>query len=217
MFLRSSKIVADQPKVIRHTILFSCIACALLLSSSAFAQSGRQKQRTSVPAPTVAIQPPVSVSKDPEKVTSLVVSGEIFHEGKYGWSNYLDAVQKEFINWMKYEPRPFRNVSKGGKMKFESAKERAKKETDVHVLWLGIVTVNDSWGRTSVDYIDYTVLIPGTARSLTSGRVYPGKQTVVAQGGVITIPSIQKRSSEVLQMILGTREIVSRLKTSGWF
>jgi hypothetical protein len=130
VMLLFTQIVANQPGMLRSAILFFCITLALLFSSSAFAQSGRRKEPAPVPAPTVPTQPPVSVSDASAKVTSLIVSGEIFHDDIYNRSNYLDGVLKELTIWMKYEPRPFRNVSKGGKMTLENAKERAKKETD---------------------------------------------------------------------------------------
>ena len=102
-------------------------------------------------------------------------------------------------------------------MKQEDAVERAKKENDAHVLWLGIVTVDNGFGQMIVTRVDYAILVPGTARVLTNGQVFPGKQTIIGQGGVMTIPSVRKQTSEVSQMKQAARAVAGHLKSTAWF
>jgi len=200
--------------------IFVVLVAAAFLVSNAEAQSGRQKQRPRDPLPTATPpQPSVKVPDEiPPKITSLVVGAQIIDKSYlYSNSNDLDIVFKEFLRWMKYDPQPFFNVTKGGKMKQAQAIERAKKETVAHLLWLGIVMVDNGYGQMIVTRVDYTILVPGTAKVLTSGQVNPGKQQIVGQGGVMTIPTIQKQSDELTQLKQAAMAVVSHLKSTAWF
>ena len=117
---------------------------------------------------------------------------------------------------MKSEPRPFMSVEPAGKMTLAGAKERAKAETGAHVIWLGLVTRADGMGGMYLTHIEYSVLVPGTGHVLFSGQLEPGKQQVVAQGGVMRIPRPPARRSMNLDMKQGAREVTYRLKSTGW-
>jgi hypothetical protein len=81
----------------------------------------------------------------------------------YSSSNYLDLALKEcvtsFKDSMRYSGSGF-NVAKGGKTKYEEAVERAKNETDTHLLWLELVMKDDGYGNALIDHIAYVVIEP---------------------------------------------------------
>jgi hypothetical protein len=203
----------------RKYCLLAFVALAVF-AAGVDAQSGRKQQEK--PAPIQVPDPaPVQSGDNPpsadHKISALIVCGEVSHNYTYYNSNYFDAALKEFSNWMKYEPHPFLAVTRAGKMTFDAAKERAKKEIGSHVLWLGIVGKDNGLGEMIVQYVDYSILIPSTGKVLLTGRVIPGQQAIVAQGGVMKIPSIPKRSSELSQMKQGARQVADRLKSTGRF
>lgn len=152
-------------------------AAVLLLSSAvAFSQSGRQRQEQPAPIPIPAlVRPSDAPPRDEAKISSLIVGGEISHDYTYYNSNYLDAALKEFANWMKYEPHPFLAVTRAGKMTFDAAKERAKRETGSHVLWLGIAGKDNGLGEMLVQYVDYSILMPSTGKAPPHGASHPGQ------------------------------------------
>lgn len=202
---------------------------ALGLFQSVDAQSGRRKPLTgagTVSAPTVASEP----AKSPEvveersdgrsvKVTSMLVTGEIFHPYAYYNSSFLGSAIKECVKALKAHPV---GAAKAGEMDFSKAKELAKKETEVYVLWLGFETKDDGAGNQVLDYVDYAVLLPQTAKILTSGRIEPGEASpAITRGGVLSLPRTRTttRSSPVQanrQMRLVADEVVRRLKLGGW-
>lgn len=165
--------------------------------------------------------PPAPSSPDvetiPEKISTLFVVGEVTSDSAYFHSNYLDMVTKEFAFWMKYEPRPFLGVTRGGKMKWEDARESSKKETERHILWIGVSLKTNNYGQLWVDYLDYAILMPRTGRTLLNGRLYPGEQKVIAQGGVMKIPTVSGRGTVNTQMKLAARELAFKLKSTSWF
>ena len=217
MHLQSSKLILAIT-----TAVFAC---------SVWGQSGPRPQQPPVKPPEpVTLQPAsqtpppaVSSSGDPDttvastKITSLIVAGDLIHGYKYRKSNELDIVLKEFVRAMKDEPRPFLAVERAGRMTFEVATERAQAETGAHVIWLKIVTRVDNMGEMIVSHLEYSIIMPQTGRVLSSGTVYPGEQKVVGQGGVMQIPRMPKRSSALMDMKQGAREVTYRLKSTGWF
>ena len=193
------------------------LAALMVLGSESFGQSGRKQ--TEKPAPVPIATPPPSVEPDPipAKITSLVIGGEVTNNSLYFHSSYWDVVTKEFIFWMKYEPRPFLGVTKGGKMKFEDAKLAATKETDRHILWLNVSTKNYGLDGLIVEYVDYAILIPQTGRPLMTGRLIPGDQQILAQGGVMKIPNVNRRGTGIIEIKQAAREMAFKLKGTSWF
>ncbi len=196
-----------------------CSAAILFFSHPAEAQSGR-RQVKSVSSPPVAapskpeanpqiIQPSVAIS-------SIVVVGEVVHNYSFYRSSYLGSALGECVNSLKKGIRPTREIEKGGRMTLTEAKERAKRETGAHVLWLAFKVEDNSIGEMFVSYIDYAVLVPQSAKLLTSGRIVPGEQSVLTRGGILTIPSTAKRLPALSQMKNGAREVAYRLGRGGW-
>lgn len=206
----------------RQYLLLVYLAATLCFSQAALAQSGRrQNKRISSPPPPIVVvaEPAVNPQsvKPPVRVSSVIVSGEIVHHYAYFRSSYLDTAVKECTNRLRERLRTALDITKGGKMNLNEAKERAKKETDTYVLWLSFVTEDNGSGVMSISYIDYAVLMPQTAKFLTSGRVVPGQQEVVNPGVVVRIPSSSSRPSALVQMMVGAREVADRLRGGGWF
>jgi hypothetical protein len=202
-----------HPKLLFLALVFT----VAILPLDASAQSGRKKTQPPAPLPVATPPPSVTVERMPAKITTLVVCGEITTDSLYFHSSLLSLVTKEFIFWMKYEPRPFLGVTKGGKMKFEDAKEAAMKETDRHLLWLGVALKSDGYGGMYVDYVDYAILLPQTGRSLFTGQLIPGDEKIFAQGGVMKIPTMQKRTTVSMQLKQVARELSFKLKATSWF
>jgi hypothetical protein len=198
-------------------IFFTAAAIGILMIQ-AFGQSGRKKSTPPAPLP-VATPPPSSTEIEtvPAKISTLFVVGEVTSDSAYFHSNYLDMTAKEFAFWMKYEPRPFLGVTRGGKMKWEDARDASKKETERHVLWIGVSLRTNNNGQLWVDFLDYAILMPRTGRTLLNGRLYPGEQKVLAQGGVMKIPTVSGRGTLNTQMKLAARELAFKLKSTSWF
>ena len=200
-----------------------------LSTVSAFAQSGR-RQPTPTPAPTPGpvnapkpVTSPIPGSDTPEpppppkhNISSLIAVGEIIHDSLYFKSSLLNSTLKDFVHAMKFVPRPFLNVDRAGKMTLDEAKARAKNETSAHVIWLGFVTENSPLGEMDLRHVDFAVIVPRTGHILFSGQIVPGRQQVVAQGGVMTIPRTGVRRSLESDMEQGAREVTYRLKSTGW-
>ena len=91
---------------------------------------------------------------------------------------------------------------------------------DRNVLWLGFETKDDGYGNQYLDYVDYAVLRPQTAKVVTNGRIQPGEASpAITGGGVVSLPRTTARSSPTQanrQMQLIVDEVVSRLTHGGW-
>jgi hypothetical protein len=201
----------------RLTLFLLTITVIVFCSVISSAQSGRKK--TQPPAPLPVAMPPPSVAVEPmqTKITTLIVGGEITTDSLYFRSSLLSLVTKELIFWMKYEPRPFLGVTKGGKMRYEDAKAAAKKETDRHILWLGISLKDDNYGGMYVDFVDYAILMPNSGRALFTAQLKPREERIIAQGGVMKIPTINKRTIVEVQLKQVSRELALKLKATSWF
>jgi hypothetical protein len=200
-----------------HFRLFVFIVLICGTCDIASAQSGRR----STPAPTAPTSIPAAadiktpVPKPATQVASLIVSGEIAHDNVYFSSNYLDLAIKECVNSIKLSG--VHDVTKGGKMKFNEAKERARAETDKYLLWISFVTRTDSLGGMYIDFTEYALLTPKTAVRLTSGRVRPGEDNVLSRGGILTIPTGRStRASLLLSMKGAARDVAAVLVHGGW-
>jgi len=82
---------------------------------------------------------------------------------------------------LKQDPWFGLEVIYAGKLKKPEAFDRAKKETSSYVLWFGYRSKLVGLDYV-IDYIDYMVLLPQTAKTLTEGRVYPSKEKTTVDG-----------------------------------
>lgn len=200
-----------------------CIASAmwlsligiLVLAHVASAQSGRrQAEKPSVVvAPTPSPSPTEQVEQP--RITSLIIGGMIVHDFDQFKSTYLNHAIKQLDRELRSEPRPFKNVIRAGKMNADQANDRSAAETTGHLLWLEIVITDAARADVRIAEVNFVVLLPKTSRSLFSGKVTPGPRRVVAQGGVLTIPSTAP-PIPTLQLDDCMQQIANRLKKTGW-
>jgi hypothetical protein len=215
-------------KDFRRCFTIVCAVAMMGLVHVAMAQSGRNKRKpttgTAPPAATAAVEPSKSSSNNEGpaddtkvKITSILVTGKVFHPYAYYESSFLDTAVKECVSALKARRVA---VAKAEKTDFGSAKELAKKESDAVVLWLGFETKDDGAGNQYLDYVDYAVLLPHTAKILTQGRIQPGEASAaITGGGVLSLPRRTTRSSPIQadhQMRLVAVEVVNRLTLGGW-
>jgi hypothetical protein len=217
--MQSEKLI-HAPSEKGHTYLLIVYALAILcFSQTALAQSGRRPDKSvPSPPPPVTAGPAITpqTDKPPVQISSVLVVGYIVHNYSYFQSDYLEAAIKEFMDRIKLRPRPVVQITKGGNMTFNEAKERAKKETDTYVLWIEFAVKDDDYGNMFLDYVVYAVLTPKTASRLTSDRFNPDHTFVLNRGGVMRLPSTRSRASGLSQMREGAREVAERLIHGGW-
>lgn len=211
----------------KHYFLIFGVAVIFCCCQMIAAQSGRRStNKSTVPArPPAASEPaadsPADVNAN-DKISSVVVLGQSSDEGYlFSRSNYLNIALKECVNSLKDYARQSGAsliVTKGDKMDFVQALERAKKETNTHLLWIDLALKDDAYGNTIIDYLDYALLAPQTAKRLASGRVQTGQTVIVPEGGILRLPQppVARRSSPTLQIKSSAREIVNRLILRNW-
>lgn len=189
-------------------------AVVLLCLTQAAAQSGRRpKPKVSVPAPVKAEQTTQPIVESP-RITSIIIGGhDIDPDTKEVWSNETSIVAKACTDRLKERPGLELEIIYGGKMTKPEAVERAKKESASYVLWFGYRSKLVGLDFV-IDYIDYLVLKPQTASTLTQGRVYPAKQKTSADpGGIMRLPSGgRKQGSNSRLLERGGREIADRVR-----
>jgi hypothetical protein len=208
----------------RRWYFFSiCTLLILCCCLPAAAQSGRRNKNiapTSVPAVAAESKDDPPQITPSARVSSIVVFGELQQDNRFYRSNELDRALKEFVRTFEERPLPPRlsalNVVKGGKLNFTEAKDRAKKETETHVLWMGFVGETASCGDMVITRIDYALLVPQTGKPLTRGQIVPGQFNPMRTGSVLRLPSVHKHADSRQQMREGAREIAARLVTGGW-
>lgn len=209
------------------------LSLAVLLFQICFvnAQSGR---RSNVAAPTPTPSPVLSAAETPKprliddevpqvkpsdvSISTLLVAGEFIHDNLYYKGTDLDNGLKECVDRLRKSQRPV-NATKIGKLNFNDAKERAKKETDAYVLWISFVSKNDGYANMRIEYADYGILMPKTGKRLMNGRIKAGERSVVATGGVLGLPKSTTRSSSAslyLEMREIARQIPEILIHGGW-
>lgn len=191
-------------------LLAAQLVAALCLSSVCAAQSGRKGTSKVSPVPA---EQTVEVQKAAPRITSVIICGHDLDPGKeYG--NWISGVAEAFTARMKERPGFAFEIKYAGKMTRAEAVERAKKETDAYVLWFGYkIRVGITY--VTIDYFDYIVFMPQTAKTLTDGRVDPAEQkTTVDPGGVMRLPTPQRRDrpGNVRLIEAGGREIADRVR-----
>ena len=107
---------------------------------------------------------------------------------------------------------PF-EIKNGGKMTKTEAIERAKRETDAYVLWFGYRTQLIGL-EYQMMYMDYVVLKPKSASTLTEGRIdFRTSKQSADPGGVLRLPRGQTRSRSQGHILEnGGREMADRVR-----
>jgi len=149
----------------------------LILPAAASAQSGRKLPTWTDPKPSPSPTP--DEQKQPkEKIDPITLIVSQFTV-TVGSSYYANVPIETCLARLKASKSA--EISHERDMSRKEATERAKKETTAYVVWLQVDS--DYMGMGSGNpyrlFLNYTVLIPGTAKVKTQGRIY---QSNVAGG-----------------------------------
>lgn len=220
--MRGEKIICRLLKNKHQFWLIFCVIAGFCLSHSTFAQSGRRLPKTN-PTPQTTptavkpekTTPPPEEIKPTERISQLLIAGEM-QESSWSWSskNYLKNMIDNYLDEIKRHRSLQINAINGGKMNFKDAKERAKKETDTYILWMGFAITNGSYGGDRLDYIEYTILKPQTGKSLISGRITAAD--IAKMQKVMGIPTNSKSMSASTDMQFVGRNLIDKLINLGW-
>lgn len=217
--MQSEKFILKFSKINRRYFLIIFFAAIFSLHQTTAAQSGRKLTAAVSPVEQsveIKAEKDLPTDKKAALVSALKITGDIQYDSGFNRSNYLGIALKECVNNLKGRPsRPLEVVKEGG-MRLNDAKELAKKETEAHVLWMGFFVKNNSYGGTFVEYVDYAVMMPQTAKILTYGRIELGQPNMGNTGTVLQIPTSRTSTSQLLQLKQGSREIANILKRGGW-
>lgn len=186
---------------------------ALLAPGDAASQSGRRTVKKVSPVPPATSAQP---DKPAPRITSVIIGGhDISKETKEIVSTNVSTVVKAFTSRLNGRPGLLMGVVNGGKMTREQAAERAKREQGAYVLWFGYSNRMVGLFDTTVEHIDYVVLMPQTAETLTEGRVYPDEQKTHADPrAIMRLPTSRRRTrpDTNTQLETGGREIADRVR-----
>lgn len=198
---------------------FLAVVASLTFAQVTFAQSGRTRRLE--PPPTSSPATPVSPSTSPtstsasstsapvdsgEKTarpkfhpTAFIIMGKTKTEGfkSYGSDDVQDVAEE--IKFMFELQRFPARIVKGGKKTREQAVARAKQETDSYVLWMEIIERAELAGTrviTTVDHIDYLLLMPGTGEVVRQFTVDPKTIVQTNEHGTPLPPRTQGRSQD---------------------
>ncbi|HEY0377280.1 MAG TPA: hypothetical protein VGC87_10005 [Pyrinomonadaceae bacterium] len=205
----------------RGRLLALCAVSLLCLSQVALAQSGRRQ--------TKPLSPPSPVAKDegepkpearpredrPGPAATVIVGGDRFGTSSSIISGSIDeAVESCVAELNKSHGLEARG---GGGMTRKEAIDRAKKETEAHVLWLD-VRVEGS--RENDIAVNYTLFMPQTAKVLAFGSVYlatrragrgPVGVGVPSVGGRMPLQYLMREAgSEVAQRVMDKLQTAPR-------
>lgn len=204
----------SSPLKSRNYLLLVSAVAILCCSTAIRAQSGRRAaQPRQEPTPVAATSPQTAQAEQPT-VSSIIVGGDLIHNiKKYGGANdnIKDAI-KICMARLNYDP-PM-EVINGGKMNLNQAKERARKETKSYVLWfeLGVQFTEGLRMEPYLVFIDYAVLMPQTAKFLTSGRVLPSDFKNILSETVLRVPTIPRGPDLDIQLMTVVPIVAARAK-----
>ncbi len=198
-------------------LLAACALAALCLAHAAAAQSGRRTANKVSPAPPPEASAEAPTDNPSTRISTVVIGGhEVDPETKEMYSTSVSRVVKACTARLKERRGPVLEIRNGGKMTRAEAVELAKRETGAYVLWFGYRTRRVDLFYDTVEYVDYVVLMPRTAQTLTEGRVYPDRQKkTVDPGGVLRVPSARRQErppDTSRQLETGAREIADRVR-----
>ena len=160
----------------RRGLLLAACAVTLLacLSQAALAQSGRRQNKPlSPPTPVVnkvegETKPEAKPRPDkPGPVATVIVGGDRFGNTATIIPGYVDEAVEGCV--MELNKTRSLEARGGGGMSRKEAIDRAKKETEAHVLWLD---VRVDGNRSDDIAVSYTLFMPQTAKVVTFGNVY---------------------------------------------
>ena len=180
----------------RRYLLIVCALSILCLSEAALAQSGRRVKRVST-APTPVIteaktEPtPTPSTVKAATVASFIVGGDRSSTSFDVPSGYLETAVHACID--RLGKALGITASAGGNMSRKDAIDKAKKQSDAHVVWIEFKADYNGTSQTTF-VLEYSVFTPQTAKVKSFGRVYLDHARVGSgKVGVGIPPSISRR------------------------
>ena len=193
------------------------VIVAFAASTQITAQSGRIKKIEPTPSPVTSVSSSTSTSSTSASSTSapvdsgektvrpsfhptaFIITGKTITKGykSYGSDDVRDVADE--IKFMFDLQRMPARIVKGGKMTRVQAVARAKQETGSYVLWMEIserIDVVNLRVVTSVEHIDYLLLMPGTGEVVRQFTVDPSKIVQTNEHGTPLPPRTQGNSQD---------------------
>jgi hypothetical protein len=228
----------------RRTASLILIAAVLLFSQTVLTQSGRQKKPA--PPPPTATPSPVTPAKDTTavktapgapsaataneqktdtpseaepikptlRILSVIVNAQSIIPDSSYWSNDVKYAVKDCMEALKERSRL--KIVRGGMRNRGEAIRRAKMEKDAYVLWMELNMKNRLMKSPEVNFIEYFLFMPQTAKVVTQGKVDPKNIIQIAEGGTRVPRTVNKPpSTPDEQLTAGAREVADRVR--GWF
>lgn len=191
-------------------LLISLVA-TFALAQTAPAQSGRNKATSPAAPPSATTSPAPSASptvttpansRPTIRPSSIIISGKTASDTGHYHSSDVKSVSDEIKSLFELFRLPCKPV-KGGTLTAQQARDRAKKETDAYVLWLGINVKLDESSLEAImrgpvlDRVDYVLFRPGTGEIEYRGTVDPRNIVQTNEHGTRLPPRTQGRSQNV--------------------
>lgn len=209
----------------RRYLLILCGVAILCLSQIGLAQSGRRRSQSAATPPPVAASEAVKEEaadppaiQGPIPISAVIVVGDLVQSGS-SYSTYVDRAVDACVE--RLNERQVIEAKGSGSRKRTAAMERAKNETDAYVLWLEIKLVDrvvtdrgTPYVEEYISCVDYYVFMPQTAKILTEGRVYPGRQDIKHGGAVLRLPTRKKSLSLTYELKEIGKQVADRVRNS---
>ncbi len=198
----------------RRGWLFALCAVSLLcVSQAALAQSGRRQTKPLSPPTPVATNDeseakPEAKPSDakPGPSATVIVGGDRFGTSSSIIPGYVDEAMESCVA----ELNKSRGLEArgGGGMTRKEAIDRAKKETEAHVLWLDVRVEGSRENDISVSY---TLFMPQTAKVLAFGNVYLATRSARRGPVGVGVPSVGGRMPLQYLMREAGRDVAQRV------
>jgi hypothetical protein len=193
----------------------SLVLCAVVVATTlgVAAQSGRRKTPLPSPSPSTETQKsaentdqpkssPTNIAKPTFHPAAFIIGGKMITKGgKSYWSDDVGDVREEIKFMFEFLKLPAKIV-KGGKMTRDEAAARAKQETDSYVVWMEInerIDVDTARLQTitTVERIDYLLLMPGTGEVVRQFTLDPQKIVQTNEHGTPLPPRTKGRTTDL--------------------
>ncbi len=192
-------------------LLTLCAVALLCLSQAALAQSGRRQNKPlSPPTPVVTkdegeAKTEVKPRADkPATLATVIVGGDRFDSSMVVSGYLTEAMEACILELNKSRALEARG---GGDMTRKEAIDRAKKETEAHVLWLSLRVDGN---RQDDIAVSYTLFTPQTGKVLAFGNVYLASRRMGRGPVGVGIPSTSGRMPLQYLMREAGREVAER-------
>ena len=170
--------MTKQLKALSATLFIAGVFLSFALFASA--QSGRRVTKPAQPPPPVTTAEPAAVAKPtpaPAPVVTLLVGMDRTDSFSRIPLGATSGVLQSFVDRLK-ESASLKVIADSRSMSRGEAVEKSKAEKEGNVVWLQVGLGGmgaDSGAEVNIRevFIEYLVLAPGTAKTITSGRTYP--------------------------------------------